>query len=291
MCQGGSRNIVRRVAVLLALLAAAAYGAGDFAAGLASRRLAAGPVSATTQGMALVAALIALVILPGHSPGPRELWWGVAGGVGSGVGSIALYAGLARGQMSIAATLSAVLAAIVPALVGVALGDRLSVPATIGIIVAVPAIVMVAWQREDSDRAAVRAALGYGGLAGLGFALLFVALARAGTRAGAWPLVFGEVAALLIVVPVAWRGMRGRRRPAARTLTLALVAGALGGAASLLYLASTGHGELAVVAVVTSLYPAVTILLARMVVGESWSRIQAVGLLIAAAAVALVSAG
>jgi drug/metabolite transporter (DMT)-like permease len=74
------------MAVLLALLSAVGYGAGDFCAGLASRRFEPGPVSAATQTVALVAAVVSLTIIPGHSPTMDELWWGAASGVGSGVG-------------------------------------------------------------------------------------------------------------------------------------------------------------------------------------------------------------
>src|SRR5450631_515109 len=124
------------MAVLLALLSAAGYGAGDFCAGLASRRFDPGPVSAATQAIALVAATVSLTIVRGHSPTAGELWWGAASGVGSGVGVLALYRGLASGHMSVAATLSAVLAAVIPAIVGLALGNRLTAGAAIGIVIA-----------------------------------------------------------------------------------------------------------------------------------------------------------
>ena len=279
------------MAVVLALLAAAAYGAGDFCAGLATRRFAAAPVSAVSQCVAMLTVVVAVVVAPRHAPGARELLWGAASGVGSGVGSVALFAGLASGQMSIAATLSAVLAAVVPAMVGIGLGDHLSAAAAVGIVVAVPAIAMVSWQRTSVDRASVRAGVRYGIVAGLAFALLFVALARAGTRAGAWPLVSGQVVAIAVVMPLAWRQRRTAGRPSSRAMWLALSAGVLGSAATLLYLASTGHGQLAVVAVITSLYPAVTILLARRVLDERWSRVQAAGLVTAAVAIVLVTTG
>lgn len=279
------------MAVVLAVLAAAAYGAGDFCAGLATRRFAAAPVSAVTQSVGLIAAAIVVVVAHPHGPGARELGWGAASGVGSGVGSMALLAGLASGQMSIAATLSAVLAAVVPALVGIGLGDRLGLGAAIGIVIAIPAIAMVSWQRGSGEGTTVRAGLGFGAVAGLAFALLFIALARAGTRAGAWPLIPSQVVALAVVAPLAWRQQRTAGRPPSRAAILAVAAGVLGGVATLLYLASTGRGQLAVVAVITSLYPAVTILLARRVLDERWSRLQAAGLVTAAVAIVLVTLG
>lgn len=279
------------MAVLLALLAAIAYGAGDFCAGLAARRFAVAPVSAVTQGLGLVTAALVVLVAPARSPGTRELVWGAVSGVGGGVGSMALFAGLASGHMRVAATLSAVLAAVLPALAGIALGDQLGAGAAIGIAIAIAAIAMVSWQPGSEERAGARAGLGFGALAGLGFALLFIALARAGTRAGAWPLISGQIVAIAVVAPLAWRQQRAAGRPSSRAVALALIAGVLGGTATLLYLASTGRGQLAIVAVITSLYPAVTILLARRLLDEHWSRLQATGLVAAAAAIVLVTVG
>lgn len=279
------------MAVLLALLSAAGYGAGDFCAGLASRRFDPGPVSAATQAIALVAAAVSLTIVRGHSPTAGELWWGAASGVGSGVGVLALYRGLASGQMSVAATLSAVLAAVVPAIVGLALGNRLTAGAAIGIVIAVPAIAMVSWQPGSADPSAVRAGVAYGALAGLGFALLFIALDQAGTRAGAWPLIPSQAVAVLLVAPFAWSAVAKGGRPSRRAVALTVAGGILGGLANILFLAATGRGQLAIVAVMTALYPSVTIVLARFGLGERWSRVQGAGLLTAAAAIVLVTVG
>ena len=191
----------------------------------------------------------------------------------------------------LSAVLTAVLAAVIPAIVGLALGDHLTIGAAAGIVIAIPAIGLVSWQPQSAERSAARAGLLYGALAGLGFALLFIALDRAGTRAGAWPLIPGQVVALLLIAPFAYRGLPRAGRPSRATGALALGAGVLGGAANLLFLAATGHGQLAIVAVLTALYPAVTVLLARALLSERWTRLQACGLLTAAAAIVLVTAG
>jgi drug/metabolite transporter (DMT)-like permease len=128
-------------------------------------------------------------------------------------------------------------------------------------------------------------------LAGLGFALLFVALDQAGTRAGAWPLLPGQIISLLFVVPFAYQGLRRVRRPSRTTAAQTLATGVLSGSANLLFLAATSGGALAIVAVLTSLYPVATVLLARTILSERWTRLQAAGLLTALVAVILVSAG
>ncbi len=281
--------------IVLAVLAAVSYGGGDFTAGVAGRRYAAGPVTATVQAFGLVAAGMGVVLFPGSGPATRALAWGAVSGVGSAVGTLALYRGLSVARMSVVAACSAVLAAVIPAVVGVALGNRLSIGAWVGIVLAVPAIGLVSWQ-QPRDGAAdgsgpARSGIGYGIVAGVGFALLFIALDRAGTSSGAWPLIPGQATSLLLVAVavVTGGGPGGGSWRSAASFTVA--AGLLGGAANLLFLAATGQGQLAEVAVLTALYPAVTVLLARLFLAEHWTRWQAVGLLTAGVAIALVSAG
>lgn len=279
------------VTVVLGLLAAVAYGTSDFAAGLASRRFAPGPVTGVAQALGLITAAAAVLLFPGVGPRAAVLGWGAVSGLGSALGTLSLYHGLSVARMSVVAALSAVLTAVIPAIVGLALGDHLTIGAAAGIVIAIPAIGLVSWQPQSAERSAARAGLLYGALAGLGFALLFIALDRAGTRAGAWPLIPGQVVALLLIAPFAYRGLPRAGRPSRATGALALGAGVLGGAANLLFLAATGHGQLAIVAVLTALYPAVTVLLARALLSERWTRLQACGLLTAAAAIVLVTAG
>jgi drug/metabolite transporter (DMT)-like permease len=193
--------------------------------------------------------------------------------------------------MAVVATVSAVLTAVIPVLVGIGLGNRLTVGVAVGIAIAVPAIALVSWHPSAHDERGARRGLLEGCLAGLGFALLFVALDRAGTRAGAWPLVPGQVVSVALVAPVAYRGLHAAAHPSRSVVALMLGAGVLSGTANLLFLAATGHGQLAVVAVLTALYPAVTVMLARVLLSERWGALQATGLLVAALAIVLVTVG
>jgi drug/metabolite transporter (DMT)-like permease len=173
-------------------------------------------------------------------------------------------------------------------LVGFALGERLSAIAIVGLVIAIPSIALVSWQGRATG---VGSSAGWreGTLSGIGFALLFIALNQAGTGSGAWPLIAGQLVALLILLPLALV-----RRPLAalrRAGGPILVGGVLGGLAMLLFLAATGLGRLAIVAVLTALYPAITIVLARVMLDERWSRVQAAGLIAAAIAIALISFG
>jgi drug/metabolite transporter (DMT)-like permease len=278
------------MAALLALAAALAYGTSDFAAGLASRRYGAGPVTGGVQVLTLITAVSAVLLFGASSPSATTLAWGTLSGLGTAIGTLSLYQGLAVARVSVVATLSAVLAAVVPVIVGVALGDHLSLAAQAGIALALPAIALMSWQTDVDARRAARPGLLYGMLAGLGFALLFIALDRAGTDSGAWPLIPGQLLALLLIAPFVYRGLDAGR-PAASAVKLTLSAGILSGMANLLFLAAIDRGELSIVAVLTSLYPAATVVLARVFLDERWSALQSAGLLVSVAAIVLVSAG
>jgi drug/metabolite transporter (DMT)-like permease len=180
--------------------------------------------------------------------------------------------------------------AVLPVIAGLALGNQLSALADAGILVAIPAIALVSWQQDASDGKGGRAGLLEGVFAGVGFSILFIALDRAGTKSGAWPLLPGQAVALLIILPFALRA-RVSRAAWRSAAALVIAAGLLSGTANLLFLASTAYGQLAVVAVLAALYPAVTVLLARVVLSERWSQLQAVGLVAAAAAIVLVGLG
>ena len=287
-CQAYSDSFVT-TPIVLALGSALTYGTSDFAAGVASRRFDARPVTAAAQTLGLLTALIAVALFPGHGPKAAALEWGALSGVGSALGTLSLYHGLSVARMSVVATLAAVVTAVVPAVVGIALGNHLSVAAGVGIATAIPAIGMVSWQPRSRQPEAARAGLLYGLLAGLGFALLFIALDRAGTQAGAWPLAPGQAVSIVGVAPFAYRGLRTAGRPTRTAAGLTLGAGVLSATANLLFLASTRHGELAIVAVLAALYPAITVLLARVLLSERWTALQGAGFLVAAAAIVLVT--
>jgi drug/metabolite transporter (DMT)-like permease len=293
------------MSVLLGLLAAATYGSSDFLAGLASRRLPPIVVTAGAQAVCLVVGLIAIVFYPGDGMSGRILVWGAASGIGAAGGTFALYRGLGGGEMSVVATLSGLLTAVIPVIVGLATGDSLSATAAIGIGAAIPAIGLVSWQSGDHAHGGRSGAV-WGILAGLGFGLLFVGYDRAGSTAGAWPLVVAEGTATLLTLGPALLALRrgrgameeavgGAGDPTASGarggLALLLAAGFLAGIANLSFVIATHHGELAVVAVLTALYPGFTVILARLVLGERWSSAQKLGLATALVATFLVSLG
>ncbi len=276
--------------ILFALVSAICYGTCDFSAGVASRRVSYWLVTVAVQAFGLLAAGIGVLLFSGSGPTGAVLLWGAASGVGSALGTTALYRGFAVGRMSVVAPLSAVLTAVIPVTAGVLFGDRLSLLAVVGIVLAVPAIGLVSWHHESDESSHGHAGLLEGIVAGIGFALLFVGLDRAATHSGAWPLISGQIVSLLLVLPFA-RGVPASSSAWRSAAVPMAIAGLLSGAANLAFLAATGHGALSIVAVLASLYPAVTVLLARAFLGERWTRLQAVGLVASTAAVVLVSLG
>jgi drug/metabolite transporter (DMT)-like permease len=273
--------------VLLALAAAVAYGSADFIGGLLSKRASVWTVAVIMQ--AAGAAGLSLVAVVGYDwPGARDLAWGAAAGIGSGAGTFFLYRGLAGGRMSVVAPLSAVGAAVLPVLIGVATGERPDLSAWIGVALALPAILLVS--REPS-RTASSGGVRDGLLAGAGFGLLFVALGQVPEEAGIWPLAFGQIAATLILFTCSRLSRAPKPRPSSRVYAGAVAGGLISSTATLLYQLAV-YGELvSVAAVLTSLYPAVTVALAAVVLHERVTRTQSAGLVLAAAAVVLIAQG
>ncbi len=264
-----------------------AFGLCDFAAGLGSRRWSFWWVSLVSLVASVVGAW-AVVLLMGDRASATAVGWGLMAGLGAAVGSCALYRGYGRGQMAVAGPLSAVGAAALPTLAGVALGERLPLAGVVGVVLAMPAIWLISGAGTGASGA--RAGVVDGLVSGVGFALEFVSLERAGTGSGLWPVAVSQATALLLVTAVvlvvrpAVRPVRGVTVPA----TWAAVAGVLSLVATASYFLATQRGLLTVAAVLASLYPAVTIALAAAFLHERPSRWQSLGLAMAGVAVVLI---
>lgn len=271
--------------VLLALAAALTYGSADFIGGLLSKRASVWTIAVVMQ--AAGAAGLSLVAAIGYDwPSTRDLAWGTAAGLGSGAGTFFLYRGLAGGRMSVVAPLSAVGAAVLPVLVGVATGERPEVAAWIGVALALPAIMLVS---RDPSAGSGTGGVRDGLLAGAGFGLLFVALGQVPEEAGIWPLAFGQIAATVILFAGSRLSRSPRRRPSSRVYAGAVAGGLISSTATFLYQLAV-YGELvSVAAVLTSLYPAVTVALAALILHERVTRTQSAGLVLAATAVVLIA--
>jgi drug/metabolite transporter (DMT)-like permease len=276
------------IAVLLALAGAASYGVSDFVGGLCGKRASAWAVAAAGGLGGAVFALVLALTHPGE-PTVAHLAWGAAAGVGNGMGTAFLYRGLASGRMGVVAPVSGVLAVVLPVVVGVATGERPGPLVWLGILAALPAIWLVA-REPVAGPSAGPSGIRDGILAGLGFGLLFTCLGQVPDGAGYWPLVLNQVVGVAVIGAVA-TVLGAAWVPRTRPAWGGLLAGVLGGVATLSFLLATHHGLLSVSAVLVSLYPAFTVVLAGVVLREHIHRAQAWGLALCAVAVVLVAAG
>lgn len=278
------------MAIVLSLCAALAYGLSDFVGGVVSRRISPWTIAFMAQlGGAL--AILVLSLLVDGSPRGADVGWALLAGLGNGVGTAFLYRGLSSGRMGVVAPISGVGAALVPLLVGLVTGERPGLLAWVGILAALPAIWLVAREpAPDPSTTSGSAASGVvdGVLAGLGFGLLFAALGQIPEESGLLPLALNQVVGTTIVAGLALAMGHAfwPRRPMAY---VGMVSGVLGAAATVLFLIATQTGLLTISAVITSLYPAFTVLLAAALLRERIHRDQGVGLLLCAVAVGLIT--
>jgi drug/metabolite transporter (DMT)-like permease len=277
--------------ILLAGLASAMYGAADFIGGLATRRAAAVSVVVGSQLAGLVVVVIVAPLL-GGTPVPGDWVWGAAAGM-SGAGGIAVfYHAIATTRVGVAAPVAAVVATILLVVFGVATGERPSWVAWLGVAVAVPAVVLITagGDRSDAGRLVTRRAFLLGMVSGIGFGLFGILISRTGDDAGLWPLLGARGGSIVLMAAVAI-SMGRPLLPGRPAAGLAVIAGSMDMAGNALYLVSIRRGLLSLVSVVLSLYPAVTLLLARTVLGERVVALQAVGLVMAGIGVSLIALG
>jgi drug/metabolite transporter (DMT)-like permease len=277
--------------LVLALASAALYGAADFLGGLASRRTNAIAVVVIAQFSGLAALVLMLPLLPPAAPAQDDWLWGAAAGITGGIGVALLYRALAIGSMAIVAPITAVCAVIVPVAVSIAFSEWPGTGAMAGIALAILAIVLVSQSPSaaDSGNPGPSGSRGAGTalLSGVAIGLFFLSLARVSADAGLWPLVAARTVSSVLFAILALVARRPLRmaRPVA---VVAISGGVIDMLANVLYLLATRHGPLSLVVTLASLYPASTVLLARVVLRERLSRVQAAGVVCALVAVVLI---
>jgi drug/metabolite transporter (DMT)-like permease len=279
------------VAVIFALIAALAYGVSDFLGGIASRRVSVRTVLliSTPSGTILMACLLPVY---GGSVSASTLWWSIAGGVAGLSGVALLYASLARAPMNIISPITAVMSAVVPVFGGLVLGERPHLLAWLGIVLGLAAIVCISRQPDDHPHGPVGwQALVMAMGSGIGFGMYFICLARTDPNSGMWPVVLSRLTSFMLLMPLAVRGIAAGRltRIPSKLLLLALLAGALDATANVAFLLASRHGMLSLSAVITSLYPAGTVLLAIRILKEHSGWLQKVGFAVAALSIVCIT--
>ncbi|MEV6195611.1 EamA family transporter [Streptomyces sp. NPDC051920] len=275
------------IALLLALGSSLAYGCADFFGGLGARKA---HVLRTVMIAAPASLTVELLLWPvlGASFSPATLAWGAASGVASAAAFALLYRTLAIGPMNVLSPLTALVSAMLPVGVGMLQGEDLGPAGLIGLPLALAAVVLVSAGGGTGTVRPSRTALLLAFGAGAAIALQLVCLHQAPSDSGVGPLIVGRAvssAVTLAAAGVMYRRL-GSERPA---YGMSAAAGVLDSVANLLFLLAARGGDLAVVAVITALYPAGTVLLARGVLAERIHRGQLVGLGTAAVAVSLLA--
>jgi len=284
------------MAYLLALASALMYGAADFTGGLATRRAATIPVVIFSQfsGLGLLALLPP--ILPGSFPARADLLWGVAAGLTGGGGVALLYRALAVGRMAVVAPTTAVCAVVIPVVAAMLLGERPGGLAVLGIVLGIGAIVLVSQQTESASEPSATGTrglppgVGIALVSGVLIGLFFLTLAQTAPEAGMWPILAARITSVtLFAIAAVARGMPlTLPRPA---LALALGGGMVDMLANAAYLIAAREGQLSLVVTLSSLYPASTVLLARVLLGERLNARQLGGVGCALAAIVLIVIG
>ncbi len=274
---------------ILALLSALLYGTADFSGGHASRRNSVFAVMLLSQAAGILVALVAAPIVGPNSPSMGDLAWGLVAGLTGSVGLAALYRGLAGYRAAIVSPVSALVGAVVPAAFGAILGERLSTPALVGAALCIPAIFLLSYERGGtSDRAALKASLLHGLVAGLGFGSFFIAISRTSPGSGLWPLLASRAASIAVTAALVFLVRRERFAVARGDRPTAIFAGMADMGANVCFLLATRTGLLMVVTLIAALFPAPTVILARVFHHQRISLPRTVGIALALAGVALI---
>jgi drug/metabolite transporter (DMT)-like permease len=276
--------------VLLSLAASSCWGVADFLGGLQSKRVPVPIVLCLVEGTGLALVLVIIAATGEPFPGARAAILSVVAGVAGVIALGCFFRALSIGTMSIVAPISATGVSL-PVVVGIATGDRLSTVVAIGLAVTVSGVVLASRERHDDvERAAAgRLSVGLALVAALGFGSYFVMSDVAADDSVLWLLVLSRVLPVLGLAVLA--RARGMALPPRDATLLLVLAGTLDCSATGLYAVANTKGALSIVAVVGSLYPVMTLILARAVLGERIRRVQQVGVAAALAGVAMIAAG
>jgi uncharacterized membrane protein len=273
------------LAVTYGIGSALTWGAADFSGGMATRKNAVLTVLLLSQVFGLATLVVLVAVFGEVFPGTNAMAMGALAGLAGAFGIACLYRGLATGRMGLVAPVSAVVSALVPMAFTMATAGLPGWPQVAGIALALAAVWLLS--ATGTDGPVTGADLKLPLLAGLGFGFFFIFMDRAGETALLWPLVAARCASISLIAPLVV--MRGKPLPAsARHLPFIVLAGLLDTAGNGFFILATQVGRLDISAVLTSLYPAATVMLAWLVLREKVGRRQGIGVVVALAALVLI---
>lgn len=273
--------------VLLGGITSILYGVADFLGGEAARKVNAATV-VVWSGLFSFPILLVVVVFTGGEATGADYLIGFAAGLSGAVGLVMLFTGLARGRAATVAPISAALGAVVPVVVAVVAGDRPTLLAWAGVGIAIPAIALSAWTDEGEGK--TRSGLAYGAIAGLGFGGFAAIIGLTGDESGLLPLVTARGGLVLVLVVLAWLGAWKLQGFATSPRGLILANSITDVSANITLVYALRVGSFALAAVAASFYPAATVILAKLVNGESLRPRQILGILMTLVALGLIAA-
>jgi len=271
--------------ILFGLLSALTWGAGDFNGGLAAKRSNPYGVVAVAHAISLGLLLVLIPIIGEPIPPIQDWLWGGAAGLTGGIGLLLLYRSLAEGRMSVAAPVSAVLAASLPVFVGIFQDGNPGALVLLGFILALAAV----WLVSGGEGLSIRFDdLRQPFIAGIAFGAFFICLERASQTSLWWPLVAIRIVSISSLLGYAML-TRQPWLPKRESLVPILLSSVLDTLGNATYALSARMGRLDVAAVLGSLYPGTTVLLAWVFLKERITRVQTIGILLALAAIVMLT--
>lgn len=264
------------------------YGIGDFLGGEGAKRVTA-PTVVVWAGLVSIPLIAIFALLIGGAAEVSDLWLGAAAGSAGALGLVTLFAGLSKGQAAAVAPAAAVLSGVFPLVVGVVGGETLSGLDWAGVSVAVPAIVLCSWVAEPGD--VPLGGVWYGLLAGVGFGAYTIIINLTSEGSGLLPLVPARVATMLVVAVIATLGVWSVAPFRTSPRRIIVGNGLLDVSGNVALLLALRAGSLGRVSIAASFYPAVTVVMARLVNSEHLARRQLAGIGLSLFALAAIAGG
>lgn len=274
--------------IIFGLAASLCWGSGDFSGGLASRRTNASSVVMVAYAVGFILLLALALLWREPLPSLINVMWGAIAGLVGVIGLIAFYSALSIGRMGIIAPTSAVLTASLPVLFSIFTAGLPTLLQVGGFLLALLAITLISRPERTKGRPV---GIGLALIAGCGFGCFFILISRVSAGATFWPLAVARLVSVLFLLCYIYIRQRQSQQAASRfTISpLVVLAGVLDALGNAFFVLAAHAGRLDIAAVLSSLYPAATVLLAALILRERVTRIQAVGIVLALIAVPLIS--
>ena len=276
------------LSIVYGILSGLIWGAGDFAGGLAAKKNSEFTVVVLAH---LIGGLILIpiaLIFNEPIPGLRDWLFGMAGGIFGAIALLAFYRAMADGPMGVVAPVTAVITSVIPVAVSLTLYGLPDSLTLIGILIAIPAVWLVSASGQQNSAFQLRS-LWLPLVAGIGFSLFFVLIDQVSDGAIFWPLVGARAASVVVMGAIGLAQGKLHRPDSLNGVGIIVLAGLFDTAGNALFALSTQTGRLDIASVLSSLYPVSTLILARLLLSERFSRLQLVGILLALAAVVLIA--